>query len=158
MRQIKCYGCKESFLKDEVIAFYSNTGKTFHYYCKKCYEERAARNKFADEVCHIFGLRSPGARIWKERQQIQAQYGFTDDTIVDCLEYLYKIEKKRKYAETIRLVTPGAVERMLRYKNSRQVLENDIQAQVATNVTETTVKIKENTTPNKKKFNLDDFE
>lgn len=47
----KCAGCKESIRKDEMIQYASATGKTMLWYCKDCYEEKIARERFSSKVC-----------------------------------------------------------------------------------------------------------
>lgn len=42
----KCFGCKEDIRKDEMIQYSSLSGKTSHWYCRSCYEERMERERF----------------------------------------------------------------------------------------------------------------
>ena len=39
----KCHGCHQDIRKDEMIQYSSVTGKTTHWFCKSCYEEKMAR-------------------------------------------------------------------------------------------------------------------
>ena len=144
----KCYGCKESFLKENMTYYTGFGAQTGHYYCSKCYEERCNREYFADKVCEIFGLKSPGPRIWAERKRLREKLGYTDKTIVDCLEYLYKIEKKKKIAESLTLVTPSSIAKMIEYKEGMRVENNALTNVVANNVVSQTI-----TKPSKKKNN-----
>ena len=81
----KCAGCKQEFRKDELIQYATLSGKTTYWYCKDCYEEKLAREKFSNKICEIFGIKSPGPRIWTERKRLRDKYGYTDNTIIECL-------------------------------------------------------------------------
>lgn len=61
----------------------------------------------------------PGPRIWTERKRLIDTYGYTDQTIVDCLDYLYNVKKMKKLAESLCLVTPTTVHEMLMYKKQK---------------------------------------
>lgn len=128
-----------------------------HSYCPKCFKEKQARERFSNKVCSIFGLKSPGPRIWKERERLQNTYGYTDDIIIDCLDYIYYVEKKKKLAESLCLVTPYAVEKMLRYKKTQENKASNIIRAVRTETNEYVVPIKENTTKKKESWNPDDW-
>lgn len=110
MRTKKCHGCGENFLRDQLIDYASPNAKTLYSYCQKCYKEKIAKDKFSEKVCSIFGLKKPGPRIWQDRKRIQEKYGYTDDVIVDCLDYIYNIKKLKKLSESLCLVTPLNVE------------------------------------------------
>lgn len=128
-----------------------------HSYCPKCFKEKQARERFSNKVCSIFGLKSPGPRIWKERERLQNTYGYTDDIIIDCLDYIYCVEKKKKLAESLCLVTPYAVKKMLRYKKTQENKASNIIRAVRTETNEYVVPIKENTTKKKESWNPDDW-
>ena len=93
MAQYKCFTCKQPFPKEELIDYASENSNVTHHYCKICYAEKIARDNFSNTVCRIFGLKTPGPRIWAERKRIQDKYGYTDNTIVECLLYLYEERK-----------------------------------------------------------------
>ena len=143
MKTKKCYGCKQSFLREELINYASPSGATLYSYCPKCYQEKISRDKFAQKVCVIFGLKTPGPRIWAERKRLINTYGYTDDTIIDCLDYIYNIENKKKLSESICLVNPTTINRMLKYK---QVKAQQITQSLNTQTKDYVVPIKENTT------------
>lgn len=50
------------------------------------------------------------------------KYGYTDDSIIDCLEFLYKIQMKDKIAETLALVGPRSMAAMKLWKSQQQAL------------------------------------
>lgn len=153
----KCHTCKETFPKNK-LTFYTSLGaKTGYNYCKKCYEEKIARENFSNQICKIFGIKSPGPRIWAERKRLQDTYGYTDNTIIDCLEYVYNIERKKKFAESLYLVKPYMVERMQQWKRTQERIENNMAyALKNTELIEYFVPTKtENKTVTK--FNIDDF-
>lgn len=154
----KCFGCKEEFNKNELVEYFTFSGKTSNWYCQKCLAEKQARERFSDKVCEIFGLKSPGPVIWTQRKRIQAQYGYTDETIIQCLEYMYKVEKRKILTENLYLVNPTNVEKALKY-NSQQSYENAKLISAITNqqMQEYNVKIKENAGIKKVELNPDDF-
>ena len=155
----QCYGCKQSFRKTELVEYFSASGRTSHWYCPKCLEEKKEREHFSDTICSIFGLKSPGPVIWTQRKRLQNEYGYTDATILDCLEYMYKVEHRRKLSETLYLVTPTNVEKMLRYKKSQDYKNNVIASATQTgHYVEVPVAIRESDQPQEKIFlNPDDF-
>lgn len=153
----KCYGCKQDFRREELVDYASPMAKTMQSYCPKCLAEKQAREKFSNKVCMIFGIKSPGPRIWTERKRLIETYGYTDDIIVDCLEYIYIVEKKKKFAESLCLVNPPTVEKMKRWKTSEEYKARELARAVKMQTREYIVPIKENTTNNKEILNADDY-
>ena len=152
----KCAGCKQEFHKDELIQYASLSGKTTYWFCKECYAEKLAREKFSDKVCEIFGIKSPGPRIWTERTRLINTYGYTDDAIVDCLDYIYNVVKKNKLAESLALVNPRSMANMKSWRATKQAQAGSIAAAMVTTETkEYIVPIQENNTK-KQEINLDD--
>ena len=120
VRAVKqCFVCKEKFRREELIDYAAIGTKTMHSYCPKCFKEKKNKERFSDKVCSIFGLNSPGARIWTERERLQKTYGYTDDIIIDCLDYIYNVEKQRKTVKSLCLIIPPMVDKMLQYKKSQ---------------------------------------
>ena len=152
----KCAGCKQEFHKDELIQYASLSGKTTYWFCKECYAEKLAREKFSNKVCEIFGIKSPGPRIWTERKRLINTYGYTDDAIVDCLDYIYNVVKKNKLAESLALVNPRSMANMKSWRATKQAQAGSIAVAMATTETkEYIVTIQENNTK-KQEINLDD--
>ena len=152
----KCAGCKQEFYKDELIQYASLSGKTTYWYCKSCYEEKIAREKFSNKVCEIFGIKSPGPRIWTERKRLINTYGYTDDAIVDCLDYIYNVVKKNKLVESLALVNPRSMANMKSWKATKKAQAGSIAAaMINTQTTEHVVPIKENNY-RREEINLDD--
>lgn len=155
---LKCHDCKQLFLRDELINYAPLTSKTSYNYCKDCYEKKIARDKFSDTVCMIFGIKAPGPRIWNERSRIIEKYGYTDDVIIDCLIYLYKVLKKKHISESIYLVTPTNVEKMKQYKRAQNRMGSQFSRAIQTPITEVSVQIRENDEPTKKvDWDVDDW-
>ena len=158
VKTLTCFGCKEKFPRKELVGYAGLNAKNLHNYCPKCLEEKQARERFSTQVCKIFGLKSPGPRIWTERKRLMDTFGYTDDIIIDCLEYIYKVEKKKKLVESLCLVNPVTVDHMRTYKkrieNSNQQI---VRAITTTKMIEHIVPIKENTTKIKKEWNPDDW-
>lgn len=152
----KCAGCKQEFRKDELIQYATLSGKTTYWYCKDCYEEKLAREKFSNKVCEIFGIKSPGPRIWTERKRLRDKYGYTDNTIIECLDYIYKVVKKDKLSESLALINPRSIENMKAWKADQQARAGGIAAAMAnTDTKEYIVPIRENTSK-REEINLDD--
>ena len=153
----QCYVCKQKFRREELIDYATPGTKAMYSYCPECFEKKKAKERFSNKVCSIFGLKSPGPRIWKERQRLQDTYGYTDDTIVDCLDYIYYVEKKKKLAESLCLVQPYMVEKMMKYKACKEHEAMNIVRATKTEVKEYIVPIKENTTKKKESLDPDDW-
>lgn len=152
----KCHGCKQDIRKDEMIQYSSLSGKTSYWFCKDCYEERLARERFSLKVCQIFGLKSPGPVIWSQRQNIKNKYGYTDDAIVDCLEYIFNVRKFNKLYESLGLVNPRSMEEMRKWRANKKAMASGVAASISTmEVHEYIPPVRENTSK-KKKLNLDD--
>jgi hypothetical protein len=152
----KCAGCKQDIRKDEMIQYATLSGKTTYWYCKDCYEEKLAREKFSNKVCEIFGIKSPGPRIWTERKRLRDKYGYTDDAIIDCLEYIYNVSKKDKLSESLALINPRSMSNMKAWRADRQARAGSIAAAMAnTQTKEYIVPIKENISK-REEINLDD--
>ena len=158
VRAVKqCHICKEKFRREELIDYAAPGTKSMYSYCPECFKKKQAKERFSNKVCSIFGLKSPGPRIWKERQRLQDTYGYTDDTIIDCLDYIYCVEKKKKLAESLCLVQPYMVEKMMKYKARKEHEAMNIVRAAKTEVKEYIVPIKENTTKKKESLNPDDW-
>ena len=151
-----CAGCKQQIHKSEMLQYASATGKTLQWYCKDCYEEKIAREKFSKKVCQIFQLKSPGPIIWTQRKRLRDKYGYTDDTIIDCLDYLYEVKHMDKLSETLVLVNPRNVSAMRSWKATQKALGGRlIAASGLTEVQEKIVDIPESK-PFREEINLDD--
>jgi len=152
----KCAGCKQDIRKDEMVQYASLSGKTTYWFCRPCYEEKIARERFQNKVCEIFGLKQPGPQIWTERKRLRDKYGYTDDTIVECLDYIYNELKMKKLSESLVLVNPKSVHNMKEWKSRNQAQASGIAAAIANAPTkEYIVPIQENKSK-KKEINLDD--
>ena len=153
----KCHGCNQVFRREELIDYASPGPKTMYSYCPKCLEEKHAREAFSIKVCTIFGLKSPGPRIWTERKRLYDKYGYTDNVIIDCLEYIYYVEKKKKLVESLCLVTPYMVDKMMKYKNKQAAQAASLVRAMNTEMTEYVVPIRENVSKKKESWNPEDW-
>ena len=149
----QCYACKQQFRKTELIDYASPFAKIPHSYCSKCLAEKQERERFSDKVCSIFGIKSPGPRIWTERKRLHDTFGYTDDLIIDCLDYIYNVEKHKNCVESLFLVQPPMVERMRAYKKKTQ---NDV-VSPQNKITEYVVPVRENISKKPTLLNPDDF-
>lgn len=157
VKEKMCYTCKQKFPRKELIDYASIGTKTMHSYCLKCYKERLEREKFSEKVCSIFGIKTPGPRIWSERKRIQEKYGYTDDTIIECLNYIYNIEKIKKISETLFFVNPINVEKAIKYKEKEQYNNYKIITSINVPMQEHIVTAQENIKSNKQNWNPDDW-
>ena len=152
----KCHGCKQDIRKEEMIQYTSLSGKSSYWFCKTCYEEKMARERFQTKVCQIFGIKSPGPVIWTQRKKLRDTYGYTDDAIVDCLEYIYNVQKKKILSESLVLVGPKSMAQMKAWRADQKARASGIAAAIAhTEMKEYIVPIKENK-KKREEINLDD--
>lgn len=152
----KCYGCKQDIRKDEMLQYSTLSGKTTYWFCKDCYAEKLAREKFQTKVCEIFGIKSPGPLIWTQRKRLQDTYGYTDDAIIDCLEYIYNVEHMNKLKESLGLVNPRSMQNMKVWRANKKAQGGNIAAAIANMEThEYIVPIRDKKNV-KKEINLDD--
>ena len=152
----QCHDCKQSFRKDEMLQYASVNGKNIYWYCKDCYEEKLARERFQHKVCQIFGLKSPGPLIWTQRKRLRDKFGYTDDAIVDCLDYIYHVKHMDKLKESLGLINPRSMEEMRRWRADQKARASTLAAAlINTEVTreQVLVSVKKN---EKKEINLDD--
>ena len=110
---LTCCSCKEKIPREEII-FYGSQENQMKY-CPTCYQEKRKREIFYDFVCELFGIRSPGPKIYSQRKRLKDSYGYSDEVIMKTLEYLYKIKKLNKGFETLGLVNPKNVDEALCY-------------------------------------------
>jgi DNA-binding MltR family transcriptional regulator len=83
-------------------------------------------------------------------------YGYTDDAIVDCLEYIYNVQKKKILSESLVLVGPKSMAQMKAWRADQKARASGIAAAVAhTEMKEYIVPIKENK-KKREEINLDD--
>lgn len=128
----KCFGCKQVFRTEELVQYFSITGKTSNWYCPTCLAEKQERERFSNKVCEIFGIKSPGPQIWTERKRLKNTYGYTDSAIIDCLEYIYYVQKKDKLAESLVLVNPRSMANMKAWRADQKARASSITAAIAT--------------------------
>jgi len=150
-----CCKCKQVGLVEDMI---SANGKA-PWYCKKCHEEKLAKSLFEETVCKIFNVKKPGKYVWTQRNQIIETYGYTDQIIVDTLNYIYNIKGYTPLATSICLVKPPMVEEMLQYKKAKENKENKIINAIIEGTKKQDlpqIKIRENI-KQQKEWNIDDY-
>ena len=157
---INCYKCHYSFRAEELVSYCTITSKVAHKYCPKCLEWVQADERFRMEVCRIFGLKGPsvGAQINNEREKLMTEYGYTMDTIIECLRYVYDIKKIKPKKATLYFVTPSMIDEMMKYKRIQTAEGNSLaQAMNVTTITEHIVPQKKEVKETKPEFNFDSF-
>ena len=156
-KTLKCYVCGETFRREEMTSYASPGRKVSHYYCKKCYEEKLEKDDLMQEVGRIFGENFNWPRFWKDRNRLRDEYGYTDDTIADCLRFLYEVKNVKKLSASLALVTPTNVEEMMKYKRSGEWRRNMFEEAMNTQYKITYIDVRENTQKEVVLDNLDDF-
>lgn len=153
----KCKGCGQDIRKEEMIQYFTPSGKTSYWFCKDCYEDKISREKFQNKVCEIFGIKTPGPLIWTQRKRLKDTYGYTDDAIIDCLDYIYNIEHMNKLKESLGLVNPRSMNNMKAWRADKRARASSLVASIATMETkEYIVPIQEKKKKVKQEINLDD--
>lgn len=155
---IKCCKCKQDFRVEELVKYASASAKVMKWYCPKCLQAKQERERFADMVCRIFGIETPGPRIWTERKRLINEYGYTDNTIIDCLDYIYNVKRFKVFSESLCVIKPSLVEEMLKWKRSEEYKANSIvYAMTHTNVETFLTPEKITNNDNKQHWNIEDF-
>lgn len=149
----QCHECHQVFKKSELIDYASPNAKTMYSYCSKCLAEKQERDRFAEQICMIFGIKAPGPVIWTGRKRLREEYGYTDDTILKCVDYIYNVRNFKKQSESLVLVTPKMVQEM---KDYRRTIEKRV-ADVNQNYNRVTFVPKEKEEPEPEYFDPDDF-
>lgn len=153
----KCKGCGQDIRKEEMIQYFTPSGKTSYWFCKDCYEDKISREKFQNKVCEIFGIKTPGPLIWTQRKRLKDTYGYTDDAIIDCLDYIYNVEHMNKLKESLGLVNPRSMNNMKAWRADKKARASSLVASIATMETkEYIVPIQEKKKKVKQEINLDD--
>ena len=149
----KCFDCSDTFNVADIIEYEG------HRFCKVCYINKLEREKFSKFVCELFNTKSPGPVIWSQRKDIQAKYGYTDNTIIKCLDYVYNVLHFKKEKPTLGLVTPMNIEKMLQYRKKQEYEDTKLMQAFVQGVEQrnTTfhVKVRENKDA-EEEWNLDD--
>lgn len=115
-KEAKTHSCCVCHIKMPAVEALSNNNR---WYCKECLNEVANRQWFARQVCEIFGLKVPGARLYAERKRLREKYGYTDETIVETLRYAIDIKKIKCLSVSLYLVTPELVDEMTRVRRKQ---------------------------------------
>ena len=141
----RCWKCHDNFRKDELIDYCAPGYKTYHSYCKKCLKEQQDFDALKLKIVSIFGNdQKLWPRIMKDRKRIIMQYGYTDNTISDCLDYLYNVLKLKVLSKSLCLVTPTNVEKMKQYKRQQSAAAGQLAAAAAIEIVEKPISIWEN--------------
>ena len=147
MKVKKCWKCKEEFREDELIQYVSPGMKTLHNYCKKCFQEQQDFDALKMKIVSIFGSDEKlWPRVMVERKRLKAKYGYTDQTIIDCLDYVYNVKKEKILSRSLYRVTPTMIEEMKKYKRSIAMAAGQVVAAAKIEIVDRPVTIQENTT------------
>lgn len=147
-----CFKCKERFPAAEMIGY-----KEKHF-CSECYQKVRDNEVFSNFICELFGLISPGPRIWAEKVRLEKK-GCSTLTMMRTLDYVYNVEqlpKPAKMHESIYLVNPENIAKAKEYYRKKE--EEQKMAIEAAKVKKEKiyhVPIKENTSNNSKLIDMD---
>lgn len=147
-----CYKCKERFPASEMIGYKE------HRFCSECYNKVRDNEIFSNFICELFGLISPGPRIWAEKVRLEKK-GCTTQTMMKTLDYVYNVEQQPKPAkmhESIYLVNPENIAKAKEWYQKKE--EQAKVAQEAAKIKKEKiyhVPIKENTSNNSKLIDID---
>lgn len=117
--ELTCCYCHKKYPRDEIV--YYGSSKNQQKYCPDCYKEKISREKFYQYICELFGIRAPGPKIYAQRRKIKDTYGYTDDTIMKTLDYLFKVKHLDKEFESIGLVNPKTVNEAKEYYERKKI-------------------------------------
>lgn len=157
---IQCHKCHKEFRVEELVSYCTAMAKKPNNYCPKCLEWVQEDERFRMEVCRVFGLKGPGVgpQINRERDKLMTEYGYTMDTITECLRYVYDIKKIIPIKATLYFVTPIMIDEMNKYKRMQKAEGNSLaQAMNITTITEHIVPEKKEVKETKPKFDFDSF-
>ena len=124
----QCYACKQQFRKSELIDYASLRAKILHSYCKKCLEQRMAKDRYKEGIYKLFGM-MPMAKANSQKKRLQEKYGYTDDVILDTIFYAFNIKGLKpiadeKYGPSIGFINPSLVDEMSKYKRAGEGRKN----------------------------------
>lgn len=140
----KCWKCKEELNDKEAIQYVSPGMKNFHSYCNECFQKQKDFDDFKLKVVSIFGGDEKlWPRIMRDRRNLIDNFGFTDKTIIDCLDYLYNVKKMKILSRSLALVTPSNIEEMKKYKRAQATSAGHVTAAAATEIVEHKIYIRE---------------
>ena len=154
---LKCHKCQLFFPSGIMVKYASPTSVNEYYYCPDCLKEKQEEDDFRQEIAAIFG-HYPAGKCNTQRKHIRAKYGYTNSTILDCLHYIYEVEKWPIPEEpTLGVVTPTNIEKTMKYKRL-QASKGSLFAQAQNEtIIKKIVPIRENKKDNKTYLNPDDF-
>lgn len=104
----------KKYPRNEIIVY--NSRKL----CPACYAQAVENEKFKMFICELFGVKSPGPKIYTQRKQLKEKYGFSDTTIMRTLEYVFRVKKMNKAYESLGLITPRMVDEAYEYHKSQK--------------------------------------
>ena len=137
---LTCCSCKEKIPRDQII--YYGSKENLMKYCLEFPKEKISREKFYNFICELFGIKAPGPKIYAQRKKIKAAYGFTDETIMKTLDYLFNVKKLNKGFESIGLVNPQNVEEARKYFEEKKKKEEKLREAEQTRIEKIVVPVK----------------
>lgn len=137
---LTCCSCKEKIPREQII--YYGSKENLMKYCPECHKEKISREKFYNFICELFGIKAPGPKIYAQRKKIKAAYGFTDETIMKTLDYLFNVKKLNKGFESIGLVNPQNVEEARKYFEEKKKKEEKLREAEQTRIEKIVVPVK----------------
>lgn len=150
---LKCYKCGEQFPRGDLVEYVTMRAKNPHRYCPKCLKEIKATENFYKKISEFYKNDISWATINKRKTALYETYGYTDQTIIDCLEYAYTVKGYVVLEKALGIVKPPLVEEMLQYKRAKEFKENQIVNAIIDGTNKKNlpqIKVRENMKPRKK--------
>ena len=151
---LKCYKCGEQVPRGDLVEYVTKRSKNPHRYCPTCLKTILDAENFCDKITEFYKDNISWPTINKRKRLLYETYGYTDQTIIDCLEYAYKVKGYVVLEKVLGIIKPPLVEEMLQYKKVQDFKENQIVNAIIDNTNKTQnlpqIKIRENMRPKKK--------
>lgn len=157
---LKCYKCGEQIPRNDLVEYVTLRSKNPHRYCPACLSAIKESEYFYTKVAEFYKKDISWSTINKRKADLYKTYGYTDKTIIDCLEYAYKVKGYVVLEKVLGIVKPPLVEEMLQYKRAKEFKENSIVNAIIDGTTKTKdlpqIKVRENI-KQQKEWNIDDY-
>ena len=157
---LKCYKCGQQYPRGDIVEYTTTRSKVPHRYCPNCLKIAQDTDYFFAKVAEFYKKDIPWATINNRRNKLRETYGYTDKTIIDCLEYAYNVKGYVVLEKALGIVKPSLVEEMFQYKKQQEYENNKIATAFIDGINNKVeiprIRIRENTRK-KPDWNIDDY-
>lgn len=151
---LKCHKCGEQFPRDDLVEYVTRRAINPQRFCPQCLKKIQEEEYFYKRITEFYKDDISWSTINKRRKALYETYGYTDNTIIDCLEYAYTVKGYVVLEKILGIVKPPLVEEMLQYKREKEFKENKIVNAIIDSFTDTRelpkIHVRENMKPKKK--------